>query len=154
MTRKAYQQMWARLVALLGYRPPLPREAAGKAGPWTRYGLGTHKIRTLAISQSQSAIGKTLNLDGRPFNPESAEYFAGHDVDELGYRQLHGLDPGYRKEQYLIVEPYLDPYGKREFTAQQQDEIEKMQKEVLEIKKSSLEMREILNKLQPTKPEP
>jgi hypothetical protein len=136
MTRKAYQQMWARLVALLGYRPPLPREAAGKAGPWTRYGLGTHKIRTLAISQSQSAIGKTLNLDGRPFNPESAEYFAGHEVDELGYRQLHGLDPNYRREQYMIVEPYLDPYGKREFTAQQEEEIETLKQQMAEIRQA------------------
>jgi hypothetical protein len=55
----------------------------------------------LAISLSQRAISKG-------FNPESAEYYAGHTVDSLGYRQLHDIDASYRLEQYKIVEPYLD----------------------------------------------
>lgn len=94
---------------------------------WERYGTGPHEIRTLAISLSQQAVGRTLRPDGRPFNQESAEYFAGHEVDELGYRQLHDIDPDYRREQYLIVEPFLDPYRRREYIVQQEEEIKRMQ---------------------------
>ncbi len=35
----------------------------------------------------------------------------------------------------MIVEPYLDPYGKREFTAQQEDEIKKMQERLASLEK-------------------
>jgi len=91
--------MWSRLVASLGYRPPLTRKGQGK-GSWERYGVGPHNLRDLAISLSQAAMNKG-------FNPQSADYFAGHTIDELGYRQLHDLNPKYRREQYRIVEPFL-----------------------------------------------
>ena len=92
--------MWSRLVASLGYRPPLTRKGQGK-GSWERYGVGPHNLPDLATSLSQAAMNKG-------FNPQSADYYAGHTIDDLGYRQLHDLNPKYRREQYQIVEPYLN----------------------------------------------
>jgi len=100
ITSGGYYQMWSRLLASLGYRPPVPRKAQGK-GSWERYGVGPHNLRDLAISMSQAAMSEG-------FNPQSADYFAGHTIDDLGYRQLHDLDPKYRREQYQIVEPFLN----------------------------------------------
>lgn len=62
----------------------------------------------MALSFSQQGVGKE-NEDGERFQESSAEYFAGHTVDELGYRKLHDLDPDYRKRQYQLVEPFLSP---------------------------------------------
>jgi len=132
LTVEAYCQMWARLMASLGYRPPLPRKASG-GGPWNRYGVGAHNMRDLAISQSQAAIGKTLRPQGTCFNPESAEYFSGHDIDELHYRQLHDLNPNYRREQYRIVERYIDPYERREFTPDQEQEFNQMEERLAKL---------------------
>jgi hypothetical protein len=128
----AYRQMWMRLLASLGFRPPMKIEGQ-RRGSWLRYGTGAHEVRTLSISLSQQAVGKTLTPNGRPFNPESAEYFAGHEVDELRYRQLHDLDPDYRREQYRIVEPYLDPYGRREFSAEQEEQMKQMQERLAKL---------------------
>jgi hypothetical protein len=61
----------------------------------------------LSLSLSQMAVGKE-NERGEPFQKDSAEYFAGHTIDALGYRKLHELDPEYRKRQYQLVEPHLN----------------------------------------------
>jgi hypothetical protein len=103
LTESAARQAFDRLVARLGMRPKI-----GSGKKTDRYGKSVKELRDLALSFSQQAVGKENELDER-FQESSAEYFAGHTVDELGYRKLHDLDPDYRKRQYLIVEPYLSP---------------------------------------------
>jgi len=104
----SYAQMFTRVVAKLGYRPQvvdrrtLKHRNAPKNPSHLRFGLGVHELRDLAISQSQRAISEG-------FNPESAEYYAGHSIDPFHYRKLHNLDPQYRKEQYVIVQKFLNP---------------------------------------------
>jgi len=101
-----YSQIFARLLARLGYRPPVGTRTYKVGSMTVRYGLGPHEVRDIAISLSQKAVSQG-------FNPESADYFAGHTVDPLGYRKLHELDPDYRKRQYVIVEPFLNLYSSR-----------------------------------------
>jgi len=106
LTDLGYRQMWMRLTAKLGFRPSYYGRKSAPNTPketWRRYGTGPHQLRDLSISLSQRAISEG-------FNPESAEYFAGHTIDPLGYRNLHGIDPNYRKAQYEIVEKFINPY--------------------------------------------
>lgn len=142
LTQVAYCLVWFRLLTSLGYRPK------SSEGTWNRYGVSPHKIRTLAISQSQAAAGKTLKRNGRSFNQESAEYFAGHEIDELGYKQLHALDVDYRREQYLIVEKYLDPYERREFPQEQEiEELKIRLKEMESMKERLAKLEEMEDRL-------
>jgi len=101
-----YSQIFARLLARLGYRPPVGTRTYKVGSMTVRYGLGPHEVRDVAISLSQKAVSQG-------FNPESADYFAGHTVDPLGYRKLHDIDPEYRSQQYLIVEPFLNLHSSR-----------------------------------------
>jgi hypothetical protein len=77
-------------------------------GSHSRYGVSVKELRDLSLSLSQQAVGKENDL-GERFQESSAEYFAGHTVDDLGYRKLHQLEPEYRKRQYQLVEPYISP---------------------------------------------
>jgi hypothetical protein len=109
----AVQQNFARLAGHLGFRPKFVRRRNGKQIPpigesHSRYGVSVKELRDLSLSLAQQAVGKENDL-GERFQESSAEYFAGHTIDDLGYRKLHQLDPGYRKRQYQIVEPYLSP---------------------------------------------
>jgi len=101
-----YSQILARLLARLGYKPPVGTKTYKVGSATIRYGLGPHEVRDVAISLSQKAVSQG-------FNPESAEYFVGHTVDPLGYRKPHDIDPEYRKQQYVIVEPFLNLYSSR-----------------------------------------
>ena len=130
LTALGYRQMWMRLTAKLGFRPSYYGRKSAPNAPretWRRYGTGPHELRDLGISLSQRAIAKD-------FNPESAEYFAGHMVDALGYRKLHSMEAEYRLEQYQIVEPYLDvmrngvPEEVKQNMQQQSQQIEQLQK--------------------------
>jgi hypothetical protein len=67
------------------------------------------QIRDLALSLAQKAKGAPANDHGESFLDSSADYFAGHSIDPLGYRKLHKLDVEYRKRQYELVEPYISP---------------------------------------------
>jgi len=117
LTRKAYSEIWTRLMIGLGFRPDSPRRrGVGSEGCWTRYGLGAHQLRRLAISQAQLATGKSLKQGGSTFDPRSAEYFSGHNVDPLNYQRLHDINAQYRLEQYAIVNEFLNPFAtKRDF---------------------------------------
>lgn len=116
-----------------------------------RYGYGLHELRDLARSILEKAKADK-------FNVSSAEHWMGHMVDPLFYNKIWKLDPEYNLNQYKIAEKYLNilsrSVGNEERELKRQEEIDKVEKEVLEMKESWLEMREILNKLQPAKPGP
>jgi hypothetical protein len=112
ITTGALGQVFARLAGRLGYRPKFIRRNGRPippiGGSHSRYGVSIKELRDLSLSLSQQAVGKENEL-GEAFQKESAEYFAGHTVDALGYRKIHELDPKYRMRQYQLVEPYLSP---------------------------------------------
>jgi len=133
LIENGYRLMFMRLMSNLGFRPPHAHHNKRTGRPiWSRYGVGPHELRDLAISQSERAIS-----DG--FNPESAEYFAGHIIDPLGYRKLHGLDPEYRRSQYSITEKYLDPFSE---TMNLKNLLETQNKTEAEIQKLRQELAE------------
>jgi hypothetical protein len=103
LTESGARQTFDRIVSRLGMRPKI-----GSGKKTDRYGKSIKELRDLALSFSQQAVGKE-NESGERFQESSAEYFAGHTIDELGYRKIHDLDAEYRKRQYQIVEPFLSP---------------------------------------------
>jgi hypothetical protein len=103
LTESGARQTFDRVVSRLGMRPKI-----GSGRKTDRYGKSIKELRDLALSFSQQAVGKENEL-GEPFQESSAEYFAGHTIDELGYRKIHDLDAEYRKRQYQLVEPFLSP---------------------------------------------
>jgi hypothetical protein len=111
LTTGGLGQIFARLAGRLGYRPKFIRRNGRPippiGGSYSRYGVSIKELRDLSLSLSQMAVGKE-NERGEPFQKDSAEYFAGHTIDGLGYRKLHELDPEYRRRQYQLVEPHLN----------------------------------------------
>jgi hypothetical protein len=105
LTESGARQTFDRIVSRLGMRPKI-----GSGKKTDRYGKSIKELRDLALSFSQQAVGKENEL-GERFQESSAEYFAGHTIDELGYRKIHDLDAEYRKRQYQIVEPFLSPHS-------------------------------------------
>jgi len=92
---------------------------------YTRYGLGEHDIRDLAISLVEKA-----KPDG--FNDLSAEFWAGHSVDPSFYRRVWDLDPTYNLEQFAMAEKQLNvisgPIDQE--TERQKEQIATLQKEI------------------------
>jgi hypothetical protein len=84
----------------------------------------------LALSFSQQAVGMENEL-GERFHESSAEYFAGHTINELGYRKFHDLDAEYRKRQFQIDEPYLNVISNQ--LGSENGRIEKVRKELAEL---------------------
>ena len=114
-----------RLAIGLGLRPKPNGVLA------SRYGYSIKEIRDLALSLSQRAVGEK-NSRGEPYTGESSEYFCGHNVDPLAYRRLHELDPEYRRRQYKIVEPFLNPLSHPRHATQ--SKLEAQQKTIEEMK--------------------
>jgi hypothetical protein len=74
----------------------IPREIGGRT---SRYGYNAHNTRDLAISLLNTVPG---------LNPKCIEFWAGHDIDPLGYNQFYSVKPDYVQQQYLLAEPYLN----------------------------------------------
>jgi len=133
LTSRSYTQAWTRILVSMGFRPPPPRQNGGNGDPYAHFGFSIHKMRTLAISQSQLAIGQRLE-NGCAFNPESAEYFSGHQIDDLGYRKIHELDARYRRQQYSLVEQFLNPYRREQVEQQYEDRIASLERQLAGIR--------------------
>jgi hypothetical protein len=74
----------------------IPREIGNRT---TRYGYNIHNTRDLAISLLNTVSG---------LNPLCIEFWAGHDIDKLGYNQFYSIKPDYVHEQYELAEPFLN----------------------------------------------
>jgi len=123
LTTKAVGQMFERVAMNLGLRP----KERGKQ--WQRYGASVKELRDLSLSLAQRAEGRTTGTSD-PFSYRSAEYFAGHEIDELHYRKLHGMDIEYRQTQYRIVEPYVSPISGVTLDHEKTKELEAKNKEL------------------------
>jgi hypothetical protein len=74
----------------------IPREIGNRT---TRYGYNIHNTRDLAISLLNTVSG---------LNPLCIEFWAGHDIDKLGYNQFYSIKPDYVSEQYQLADTLLN----------------------------------------------
>ena len=93
ITKEAFGMAWLRLLRKAKLIPKT------QGSPTARYGYNVHNTRDLAIS--------LLNTVPR-LNPKCIEFWAGHDIDPLGYNQFYQTQPAYVVEQYKLAEPYLN----------------------------------------------
>jgi len=96
MTKMAFEGFWLRLLRRAGLVP----EPEGDAG--TRYGFGVHNTRDLAISILCTVPGlKEIVID----------FWAGHTVDPLHYKEFYSVKPQWVEEQYRLAIPYLNIFS-------------------------------------------
>jgi hypothetical protein len=93
VNKTGFIQAWLRLLRRARL---IPRKIGTKT---TRYGFNANNSRDLAISLLNTVNG---------LNPKCIEFWAGHEIDRLGYNQFYALKPDYVLEQYKIAEPYLN----------------------------------------------
>ncbi len=89
----AFSHAWLRLLRKARL---IPRRRGGHT---TRYGYNAHNTRDLAISLLNTIPG---------INPQAINFWAGHDIDPLGYNQFYSIKPEYVLEQYRLAEPHLN----------------------------------------------
>ena len=89
---RALQEAWMRLLRRAKLIP-----AQKSSTPGIRYGFNVHNTRDLVISH----LTEVPNL-----KDIVVEYWAGHQIDPLGYRDLK-LKPQFVEKQYLLAVPYL-----------------------------------------------
>lgn len=94
VTKVGFGLAWSRLLR----RAKLIPAQEGKSIR-SRYGFNVHNTRDLAIS--------LLNTVGG-LNPKCIEFWAGHDIDPLGYNQFYSTQPDYVIQQYELAEPPLN----------------------------------------------
>ncbi len=93
VTKHGFSRAWARLL----HRAGLVTKTGGSAS--NRYGFNVHNTRDLAISLLNTVAG---------LNPQCIEFWAGHEVDPLGYNQFYSIKPDYVLDQYGLAEPHLN----------------------------------------------
>jgi hypothetical protein len=92
MKVRALQEAWMRLLRRAKLVP------AQKSGtPGIRYGFNVHNTRDLVISHL-TEVPSLKDI--------VVEYWAGHQIDPLGYRDLK-LKPQFVEAQYRLAIPYL-----------------------------------------------
>lgn len=87
------RQYWTRHLLRLGLIER-PKDADTR----TRYGKSPHKLR--------SRFRTRWRLSG--VDVEVAEFFMGHDIDQLGYDKSPWDHADWFEEQYLVAEPWLN----------------------------------------------
>lgn len=92
-TKTAFLQAWLSLLR----RAKLIPAARGKRS--SRYGYNVHNTRDLAIS----LLSTVPNL--KDF---VVEFWSGHEIDPLQYKDLYNLQPKFAADQYRLAEPYLN----------------------------------------------
>ena len=140
VTKTGFFCVWMSLLRRGGL---IPRR---KGPPGSRYGYGSHDTRDAAKSLLHTrALG-----DG--FDMEVAKFLMGHGTDKYHYDKFNE-DQEYVPRQYLIAEKYLNILSHtmihEEQRRQEQERIQRMEKEMEKMRKDWLEVRELLTKLPP-----
>jgi len=115
-----FEAAWLRLLRRARL---IPRQPSKKHT--TRYGYNAHNTRDLAISLLETVPG---------LNPNCAQFWAGHEIDPLGYNQFYNVKPEYVEEQYRLALPYLNIISGAKNPEQSRKEIEEMRGELKELK--------------------
>jgi hypothetical protein len=89
---RAFQEAWMRLLRRAKYVHEQKSSSSG-----VRYGYNMHNTRDLVIS---------LLVEVPNLKDLCVEYWAGHEIDPLAYRDL-SLRPQFVEEQYRLAVPYL-----------------------------------------------
>lgn len=93
---RALQEAWMRLLRRAKLVP-----GRRSNDPGIRYGFNVHNTRDLAISHLIEVPG---------LKDICVEYWAGHQIDALGYRDL-SLKPQFVEKQYRLAMPYLNIFS-------------------------------------------
>jgi hypothetical protein len=88
-----------------------------------RYGFNVHNTRDLAISLLNTVPG---------LNPKCIEFWAGHDIDPLGYNQFYSTMPDYVVKQYGLTEPYLNIISAPQMA--EAEEVKDLREQISELK--------------------
>jgi len=91
---RGFGQAWLRLLKHVKLIPN-----AMTHDPGTRYGFGAHNTRDLVISELCTVPG---------FNIMCADFWAGHEIDPLKYKEFYKTKPWYVEKQYRLAMPYLN----------------------------------------------
>lgn len=118
VNKVGFVHAWLRLLRRARF---IPKEIGGRT---TRYGYNAHNTRDLAISLLNTVNG---------LNPQCIEFFAGHEIDKLGYNQFYNLKPDYVLEQYKLAEPSLNIISNRATQQEKNDQIKNMQQQIDEL---------------------
>jgi hypothetical protein len=140
LSKAAFNYLWLNLLRRVG----LIERQEGQAG--ARYGFYAHDTR----DQAKSLLHTQAKAEG--FDMDCCEFWLGHVVDPLGYDKFH-LDKEYVRKQYVIAEKYLNIISRSAVDAehhrQEQETIQRMEKEMEKMRKDWLEVRQLLSKLPP-----
>jgi hypothetical protein len=90
----------------------------------SRYGYNIHNTRDLAIS---------LLATVPDMKDHCVEYWAGHEIDPLHYKDL-SLHPQFLEEQYRLAIPYLNILSVSQTEQENLKEVERLREEVRELK--------------------
>ncbi len=121
VTKNGFEMSWLRLLRRSGLVPSEPGERYT-----VRYGFNVHNTRDLAISVLNTVSG---------LNPKCIEFWAGHDIDPLGYNQFYSVKPQWVQEQYKLAEPYLNILtGNQGESKETQAELQRLREELEELK--------------------
>jgi hypothetical protein len=116
----------------------------GKGDRGHRTGVNLHEFRDVVRSYLQ--IAKREGLD-----ETCVEFWMGHQVDPLAYNKFATLEPRYVEENYKTAEKYLNILSHtmihEEQRRQEQETIQRMEKEMEKMRKDWLEVRQLLSKL-------
>ncbi len=120
VNKAGFVHAWLRLLRRARL---IPREVGGRT---SRYGFNAHNTRDIGISLLNTVSG---------LNPKCIEFWAGHDIDPLGYNQFYSIKPQYVEEQYKLAEPYLNILtGNQGASKETQAELQRLREEVEELK--------------------
>lgn len=119
ITKQGFNASWLRLLRRAGLIPRRPGKLAA------RYGFGVHNTRDLAISLLNTVAG---------LNPLCPEFWAGHDIDPLGYNQFYNIKPDYVLEQYRLAEPHLNIVSMSATEQENAKEMESLREEVAKLR--------------------
>ena len=116
-TKSAFSQAW---LALLRRAKLIPKEPGRRS---SRYGYNVHNTRDLAIS----LLNTVPNL-----KEITIEFWAGHEIDPLQYKDLYNLQPQFAERQYQLAEPYLNILSSPQTAETEQ--VKGMKDEITELK--------------------
>lgn len=121
VTTTGFLSAWTRLCLRAKLRP----KPSGNRG--ARYGYNIHNTRDIAISLLNTVEG---------LNPLCPDFWAGHEIDDLGYNKFYELKPDYVEDQYRLAEPYLNIISNQTSVDPHEAEWkQKMEHELAELRK-------------------
>lgn len=101
----------------------------------TRYGYNPHNTRDIAISILNTVPGLASKC---------VEFWAGHEIDPLGYNQFYSIKPDYVLEQYRLAEPHLNIISNPQASSA---DLKKRDQELAEMRSQLKDVTELVQRI-------